>query len=33
MRGRELFHFKYHFNTATTLKLAISSANNQPVVR
>jgi hypothetical protein len=26
------FHFKYHFNTTTTQKLAIPSTNNQPVV-
>src|ERR1035441_9245821 len=25
------FHFKYHFNTTTTQKLAIPSTNNQPV--
>jgi hypothetical protein len=32
MRGREPFHFKYHFNTTATQKLVIPSTNNQPVV-
>jgi hypothetical protein len=33
MRGRELFHFKYHFNAAPTHKMAIPSIINQPVAR